>query len=357
VTHLLLVSLLLLPAPARAGDFDGRRALRDLADLVRAGPGARVELIATRLRQAGFEARLDTPEPGLANVIGARAGASDALVIVATHHDARSAPAANEASSGPALLLELARTLAAEPLDASLWLVFFDGHEEGLRGSRGLAARLEREGALARVRALVVVERVGDTDLRLESSVLASPRLRAAALRAAPDLVEPIARAHFESDHLPFLRKGVREVLPLADLRFGPGDPPGAWTHTAADDLRHVSAASLARAGRLVRALVQAPRGPARPGTERIPMTTLPAPLGGLLLALSGLGLWWLAWRAARTGELSVRRRRAGAFRARRDESPAVFHFVQIGHVVVGGALLAYALLMLAGQVPPLPLR
>jgi Zn-dependent M28 family amino/carboxypeptidase len=184
-----------------------------------------------------------------------RAGASDELTIVATHHDARSSPAANEAASGPALLLELARTLAAEPLERTLWLVFFGGHEDGLRGSRALAARMEREGQLARVRALFVVERVGDTDLLLESSVLASPRLRAAALRAAPDLLEPIARAHFESDHLPFLRKGVREVLPLADLRFGPGEPPGAWTHTPADDLRHVSAASLARAGRLVRAL------------------------------------------------------------------------------------------------------
>jgi hypothetical protein len=84
---------------------------------------------------------------------------------------------------------------------------------------------------------------------------------------------------------------------------------------------------------------------------------TLPAPLGALLLALFGCGFFWVAWRALHTGELRVRRRRVGAFRVSRDESPAAFHFVQISHVVVGGALLAYALLMLAGRVPPLPLR
>ena len=260
MTGPLAAAFLLLATLASAEPFDGRRAFRDLADLVHAPASARPALIAERARQAGFAARLDGADLGLANVIAERRGAGpdDELVIVATHWDARSDPAANEAGSGPAALLELARSLSAEPLRRTLWLVFFDGHEAGLRGSRALAARLEREGALARVRALVVVERVGDTDLRLETSVLASPRLRALALRAAPDLLEPLARAHFDGDHLPFLRKGVREVLPLSDLRFGPGDPPGAWMHTPADDLRHVSAASLGRAGRLVRALVLA---------------------------------------------------------------------------------------------------
>jgi hypothetical protein len=238
--------------------FDGPRAYRHLADLVRAPADERPAAIAQRLRQAGFAAVDPGHEPGVLNVIGERRGARDELVIVATHWDARSAPAANEAGSGAAVLLELARALAAEPLERTVWLVFLDGHERDLAGSRALAARLEREGTLARVHALIEIERVGDTDLRLETSALASPRLRALALAAAPDLVDPRARAHFEGDHLPFLRKGVREVLPLADLRYGPGEPPGAWTHTPADDLRHVSAASLARAGTLVRDLVLA---------------------------------------------------------------------------------------------------
>lgn len=259
---------LLAASLASAGDFDARRAYRDLVDLVRAPEAERAPRIVERLRQAGFSARRDSSAPELATWIGERAGASDSLVIVATHYDARSAPAANEAASGPALVLELARALSAERLDATLWLVFFDGHEDGLRGSRALAAQMERAGTLARVRALVEVERVGDVDLLLETSPLASPRLRALASDAAPGSFDPRPLAHFEGDYLPFLRRGLREVLPLADLRFGPGDPPGAWTHTPADDLRHVSAASLARAGamlqRIVRALSGSPRG--RPG-------------------------------------------------------------------------------------------
>jgi len=246
---------------ASSATFDGARAFRDLADLVALGSrGARSDgaerarvLIAERLRQAGIAARDDAFEPGLANVIGERRGASDALVLIVTHFDARTTPAVNESASGPALVLELARSLAGADLAATVWLVFLDGHELELAGSRALAARMEREGTLDRIRALLVVERVGDTDLRLETSVLASPRLLA--LRSSP-ILDPIAHAHFDGDHLPFVRKGVREILPLADLRFGPGDPPGAWTHTAADDLRHVSAASLARAGELVRRIV-----------------------------------------------------------------------------------------------------
>jgi len=246
---------------AAASTFDGGRAFRDLSDLVSIGArashseGARRArtLIGERLRQAGFTAREDAFQPGLANVIGERRGASDDLVLVVTHFDSRTTPAANESASGPALLLELARSLSGADLGATVWLVFLDGHELEHAGSRALAARMEREGTLARIRALLVIERVGDTDLRLETSVLASRRLLA--LARSP-VLDPIARAHFDGDHLAFVRKGVREILPLGDPRFGPGDPPGAWTHTPADDLRHVSAASLVRAGELVRRIV-----------------------------------------------------------------------------------------------------
>lgn len=250
--------------------FDQRRAFRDLQDLAALGPRvsgsdgalrART-LIAERLRQAGIVAHEDPHESGLVNVIGERLGRSDAIVLVATHYDSLApGPAANESASGAALLLELARALAGLELEASVWLVFFDGHETGLRGSRGLAARMEREGTLPRLRAIIVVERVGDTDLRLETSVLASKPLVSRALGAArpfepPLLLDPRSTTYFEGDHLPFVRKGVREVLPLADLHYGPGAAPGLWTHTAGDDLRRVSAVSLGRAGALVRALI-----------------------------------------------------------------------------------------------------
>ncbi len=105
------------------------------------------------------------------------------------------------------------------------------------------------------MRALVVVARVADRDLHLETSVLAAPELVSRALAAAKRVdaaLEPLPRAHFDGDHLPFVRRGLRAVLPLADLRFGPGEPPGEWTHTPSDAPPNVSRESLERAGALV---------------------------------------------------------------------------------------------------------
>jgi hypothetical protein len=258
------------PAVGAAARFDGARAFRDLADVAALGPRvtgsdaarrART-LIAERLRQAGVVAQEDGFDGDGVNVIGERPAMGDAIVLVASHYDSRApGPAANQAASGAALLLELARALAGETLEARVWFVFFDGHESGFRGSRALASRMEREETLRQVRALIVVARVGDTDLRLETSVLASSALRARAFRLAsalptPLVFEPRTSAHFDGDHLAFVRKGVREVLPLVDLHYGPGESPGSWTHTAGDDTRRVSAARLQDAGELVRGLV-----------------------------------------------------------------------------------------------------
>jgi Zn-dependent M28 family amino/carboxypeptidase len=175
-----------------------------------------------------------------------------------------------ESASGPALVLEVARQLAAAKLERSLRLVFFDAHEPSdpvspepaLAGSRALAAEMDLAGELARVRALVVVSRVADRDLRLETSVLAAPELVTRALVAArrldpPAPLEPLPRAHFDDDHLPFARRGLRAILPLVDLRFGPGEPPGEWTHTPNDAPPNVSRESLGRAGAFVLVLVR----------------------------------------------------------------------------------------------------
>jgi hypothetical protein len=267
------------PAARAAGPaFDGARAWKDLQALVAVGPrragtdGARRArgLIVERLRQAGFAAREAAFQPGLANAIGERAGRTRQLVLLATHFDAADVPAANESASGAALVLEVARALAAVPLERTLRLVFFDAHEAfdpaetdpALAGSRALAAQMDRDGELARVRALVVVSRVADRDLHLETSVLAAPELVARALAVArtldpPPPLEPIPRAHFDDDHLPFVRRGLRAVLPLVDLRFGPGDPPGDWTHTPSDAPPNASRQSLGRAGVFVLALVR----------------------------------------------------------------------------------------------------
>ena len=76
--------------------------------------------------------------------------------------------------------------------------------------------------------------------------------LRRGARPAAP--LEPLP-AHFDDDHLPFARRGLRAILPLVDLRFGRRAAGG--THTPSDAPPYVSRESLGRAGAFVLALLR----------------------------------------------------------------------------------------------------
>jgi hypothetical protein len=76
-------------------------------------------------------------------------GHPDRLVIVGGHYDSRTvdvtdgtspAPGANDSGSQTALVLELARVFAGHSFDATLVFVAFAGEEQGLFGSKALAA-------------------------------------------------------------------------------------------------------------------------------------------------------------------------------------------------------------------------
>ncbi len=278
-------------ADGGAEGFDAERAFADLRDQVAIGPrpagseaaGSVRELIATRLRQAGFPVErhpfvVATPARGpieMSNLVGVRRGRTDALILIAAHYDTKDVAGvrfegANDGASGVAVLLELARALGPEPGEAELRLVFLDGEEafgpsitgrDGLYGSRELAARLAAEGELDRIHAFLLVDMVGDRDLRLATDRNSSPRLRAMAReiareQGAPELFDPAQTLSLVDDHLPLREHGVREVLALIDFAYGGPSMPGTLWHTADDALPAVSAESLNTVGRLVVALV-----------------------------------------------------------------------------------------------------
>jgi glutaminyl-peptide cyclotransferase len=134
--------------------------------------------------------------------------------------------------------------------------VFFDGEEarrdwtptDSLYGSRHMLAELERTGELRRVRAVIVVDMIGDRDLTI--------RREAASTDWLTDLVWAAARrlghgAAFladvlpvEDDHYPFLRARVPATL-LIDFDYP------AW-HTADDTLARLSSRSLQIVGEVV---------------------------------------------------------------------------------------------------------
>jgi len=267
--------------------FDGERAFADLEALVRIGPrppaseGAERarQLIEERLRQAGWPVRrqeLEAMGPNgerlkLVNLIARRRGERPELILLGTHYDTKELSplrfvGANDGASGVAVLLELARVLADGPGLHTLWLVFFDGEEslgpditpdDGLYGSRALAEQMRDQGTLQSIRALILVDMVGDRDLNLTDDLGSDPRLRAmlaeeAARLGLEGLLDASVRLTLVDDHTPFVRLGMQRVLAIIDFQYGARRMPGPYWHTERDDLASVSAASLNSVGRLV---------------------------------------------------------------------------------------------------------
>lgn len=274
VAVLLLVSAAATGADAAAARFDGAAAFRHLERLVAIGPrpagspaGVRTrEYITAELKRAGVQTRIeafdaDTPDGRvpMANVVGILPGRRSDVILVGGHYDTKvfrefRFVGANDGGSSTALLLELARALAAQPREYTYWIVFFDGEEarggwtstDSLYGSRRMAADLVRRGQLPR--AMIVADMIGDRDLNIRRESYSTPWLTDLVWASAGRLGHG---AHFlpdaivvEDDHVPFLRAGVPATL-LIDFDYRP------W-HTADDTLDKVSARSLQIVGEVL---------------------------------------------------------------------------------------------------------
>jgi Zn-dependent M28 family amino/carboxypeptidase len=188
----------------------------------------------------------------MANVVGVVEGRRRDAILVGGHYDTKAFRefrfvGANDGGSSAALLLELARTLAARPREYSYWIAFFDGEEargawtptDSLYGSRRMATDLGRRGQLPR--AVIVADMIGDRDLGIRREASSTPWLTDLVWDSARRLGQGVyflsEAMSVEDDHAPFLRAGVPATL-LIDFDFPP------W-HTAADTLDKVSARSL----------------------------------------------------------------------------------------------------------------
>ena len=287
----MILALLLLvcggePAQPGAGlRFDGERAFRDLVDQVAIGPrpsgspgaSATRALIRERLAQAGWPVsehafsatRHDGAEVRMSNLIAALPGEREGRIWLGAHYDTKDISGvdfvgANDGASGVAVLLEMARVLGRRPRPFGVELVFFDGEEafgdsitarDGLYGSRALARTAAADGRLEQLRALIVVDMVGDRDLGLALDLGSEPWLVEIAHEAGesvqPGLFEPAQTLHVVDDHTPFAERGVA-VLLLIDFRYGGRVTPGPLWHTGGDSLTSVAEESLNRVGRVL---------------------------------------------------------------------------------------------------------
>lgn len=267
--------------------FDADRAWAHLVAQVEIGPrppgseGAEENrvYIETHLRAAGLEPVRErftavTPAGAIAmcNVwaelpaTGPTDGAEPPILYLGAHYDTKRLPfrfvGANDGASGVAVVLELARVLAQREERPVTWrFIFFDG-EEALRkdwedpdnryGSRRHVDGIKSRGELPRVKALVLLDLVGDKDLVLENDSFSDRRLLEAFFDAAREngMVRHLSRRPepMYDDHLSFLEAGI-EAVDLIDLDYGPYN---SWWHTAEDTIDKCSKDSLAAVGRIV---------------------------------------------------------------------------------------------------------
>jgi Iap family predicted aminopeptidase len=179
--------------------------------------------------------------PAAANVIARPAPEAECDILAGGHHDTTpGAPGALDNASGVAIVLELARSFAADGLDEGLCFATFGAEESGLFGSAALARRWEASGELPEVMVNFDVTARGDA-----IEVIGTPAL---VNRAVGDLEASGIAAFasnlprgYGSDHMSFEQVGV-PVLFLSD-----GDV--SLIHTPADVIDRVEPAAVDRIG------------------------------------------------------------------------------------------------------------
>jgi glutaminyl-peptide cyclotransferase len=198
----------------------------------------------------------------MANVIATLPGDRPERIILASHFDTKLFKefrfvGASDSASSTAAVLELARVLKDRPRPFTIELLFFDGeeafgdwnlHTDSTYGSRHYVQQARATNTLSSIKALILLDMIGDKDLNLRreenstrwlTDIIWSTARRLGHARHFLDETTPI-----EDDHLHFVQAGVPSV-DLIDLDYF------AW-HTAEDTLDNVSADSLKIVGDVV---------------------------------------------------------------------------------------------------------
>ena len=241
--------------------FDYARAWKDLEAQVAFGPrpsGSAAlqktrDYILAELKRAGIDARQQifiakTPlgETSMANVIATIPGRRPGRIALASHFDTKlfrdiRFVGASDGASSTAALLELARALKARQNEFTIELIFFDGEEavvewregDNTYGSRHYVEDARKAGTLRDLRALVLLDMIGDKNLIIRRDAASTPWLVDivwnAAARIGHRSVFSNELTSVDDDHMPFIRAGVPAV-DIIDLDYP------AW-HTAADTI------------------------------------------------------------------------------------------------------------------------
>ena len=272
--RLLLVSLV-LAAQATAG-FDSNKAWEHVRQQVAIGPRpsgsaanaktrqyitAQLTALGIKTTEQAFEGATPIGPIKMVNLIGTIPGKSPDRIILASHFDTKlyrdvRFVGASDGASSTAALIELARVIKArKELPFTIELLFLDGEEAVLEwsatdstyGSRHYVDAARKSGSLKSIRAMVLLDMIGDRALTVRRDTNSTRWLTDIIWAAAKKLGhrqfmdEEMA---IEDDHLPFLRAGVAAV-DIIDLDYP------QW-HTPQDTMDAISARSIQIVGDVV---------------------------------------------------------------------------------------------------------
>jgi len=242
----------------------GHQKTRDLIREVLTKNGATIE---------GDDFTAQTPRGPIEvhNIIGkfnVTADPQQPILILAGHYDTlfkKGFIGANDGASSTAILLAFADALNGRPMKSQIWLVWTDLEEairdfdanDGLYGSRHLAAKIKADGLVPRIKAFYLLDMIADKDLQITRESQSTRWLQDFVAQAATQL--GYGDSFFKTemgitdDHIPFLQAGI----PAADIvdaefgRMGPQfDGMGEFHHANTDTLDKVSQKSLEIVGR-----------------------------------------------------------------------------------------------------------
>jgi glutaminyl-peptide cyclotransferase len=272
--------------------FDGERALAHVKAQVELGPrpaGSQASdktgaYIKRELESYGLKTTLDTFTPNtprgkvkMKNIIAELPGETSDIIIIASHYDTKyfrefTFVGANDGGSSTGALLEIARVMAADSAAGrpkrrlTYQFVFFDGEEAFCRdwgeclngldntyGSRHMVERLKKERRLDSIKAMILLDMVGDKDLNIPREESSTRWIVDAIWATARELGYerhfPNENHSLTDDHIPFLEAGV-DAVDLIDFDYGVEE--NSYWHTEEDTLNKISARSLQIVGEVV---------------------------------------------------------------------------------------------------------
>ncbi|MGH8428502.1 MAG: M28 family peptidase [Gammaproteobacteria bacterium] len=268
---------------SRAPDFDGALAWHYAVTATTFGPRPpgsaaharllswiEMQLAGTEWKAVRFTAQTPAGPIAMTNVVARFQGTAPGIVVISGHYDTLSGRpdfvGANDGGSSTGILLALADHFRAHPpVGPSVWIVWFDG-EEAIRewsgedhtyGSRELASRWRADGTAAKIRAVLVLDMIGDRDLDIARDTASTPWLMTRVCTGADEIGAGSDfcryRLSVEDDHSPFIAAGI-PAADIIDFDYGPSN---SYWHTDKDTPDKLSPASFRIVGSVVLATLR----------------------------------------------------------------------------------------------------